>query len=352
MLLRGMAADEVFITGAGFSRAISDRMPLLRGMSKDVLPVDILSDPALSDLVGNFELILTYLAEDHPWLSVPDNLKNRAQFLEASHALARVILRAQGGVLSKPIPTWLESLVDAWHDKKVTVITFNYDTLVEKAYTQVVQPLSLRQADHSEVYGISVPDIRSRTSSAFGREARETFRYLKLHGSVNWCYSGAPTFYGETIYDLQIQSGWNEWGAEPEDDLERKAPEKVHLVVPPTTTKSALFNNELVRNQWRLARTVVEGADAIYCLGYSLPETDQMVRYLLGTLPAGKLIVPVDTSASVGRRYSRLLKRHRIPGDYVGMKDPIPRFVEDWATGRLKTGTPIRSRGGTPRRSR
>lgn len=345
-----MTPDEVFITGAGFSRAISDHMPLLRGMSDRVFPADMLADPALTSLVPNFELLLTYLAEDNPWLSESANLSNRARFLSASRALARVILGAEADALTNPLPSWLDSLIKEWHERQVTVITFNYDTLVEKAYTATIPPLPLHTRDHQEIYGIPVPDIRSRMSSRYGREARETFRYLKLHGSVNWCYSGAQMFFGETIYDLQIREGWSSASAEPEDDLETKAPEKVHLVVPPTTTKSALFNNEVVRSQWRLARTVVESARAIYCLGYSLPETDQMVRYLLGTMPTGKLIVPVDTSSSVATRYARLLKPHRVTGDYVGVKDPIPRFVKDWTDGRLKNTVYTRSRGGTPRR--
>jgi hypothetical protein len=249
------------------------------------------------------------------------------------------------------MPDWLERLVQEWHERKSTVITFNYDTLVEKAYTASVQAEQLSAPDHQELYAVPVPDIRSRMSSLYSRTSRDTFRYLKLHGSVNWCYSGAPSFFGETIYDLQIESGWNALSAETEDDLEHKAPEKVHLVVPPTTAKSDLFNNEVVRSQWRLARTAVESADTVYCLGYSLPETDQMVRYLLGTLPAPKLVVPVDTAATVGSRYARLLRPLTVTGDYVGLPAPIPNFVDDWTRGRVKTTVYMRSRGSkTPRR--
>jgi len=347
-----MSASEVFLTGAGFSRAISSRMPLLRGMSDTVFSKEVLAEPELAGLASNFELVLTYLAEDNPWLSEEANLTNRARFLSASRSLARVILAAQAQTLSAPMPPWLQLLINEWHQRQVTVITFNYDTLIEKAYTATIHAAQLRRPDHQEIYGVPVPDIRSRMSSQYGREFRETFRYLKLHGSVNWCYSGAPSFFGETIYDLQILPGWGPASADPEDDLDRKAPEKVHLVVPPTSTKSALFNNEIVRSQWRLARSAIESAASIYCLGYSLPETDQMVRYLLGTAPSGKLIVPVDTSAAVASRYKRLLKPHRVTGDYVGMIEPIPTFVTDWTSGRLKTNLHVRSRGGTPRRKR
>jgi hypothetical protein len=52
------SGSEVFITGAGFSRAISDQMPLLRGLSDRVLSRDLLADPALTGLTKNFELVV------------------------------------------------------------------------------------------------------------------------------------------------------------------------------------------------------------------------------------------------------------------------------------------------------
>jgi len=148
-------------------------------------------------------------------------------------------------------------------------------------------------------------------SSRFGFEPRDTFKYMKLHGSVNWCYSGARSFYGETIYNTGIENGWGPGSVDPANDLEQKAPEKVHLVIPPTTAKSSLFNNEVVRSQWRLAPKYVEAAGTIFCLGYSLPEADMMIRFLLATSTPGKTIVPVNTR-DVGRRYRRILAQHRI----------------------------------------
>jgi hypothetical protein len=237
---------------------------------------------------------------------------------------------------------WLGQLIRKWYDDRATVITFNYDTLVEKAYTEVLRQVV--DTDHIDLYAIPVTDIRTRTR-LYGRRITPTMRYLKLHGSVNWCYSGAASFFGETIYDLYIEPGWGAASAELEDDLEQKAPEKVHLVVPPTTSKSALFNNEIVRSQWRIARTALEDATVIYCLGYSLPETDQMVRYLLSTLPGSKLVVPVDIKKNVATRYARLLKPHRVVSDYVGIKDPIPAFVSDWLAGAVSVTSPVETRG-------
>jgi len=129
-------------------------------------------------------------------------------------------------------------------------------------------------------------------------------------------------------------------------------PDQSPTLLPPTTSKSALFNNEIVRSQWRIARTALEDASVIYCLGYSLPETDQMVRYLLSTLAGSKLVVPVDTQKAVATRYARLLKPHRVVSNYVGTKDPIPTFVSDWLAGTVSTDAQVETRASPlPKRS-
>jgi hypothetical protein len=37
-----------------------------------------------------------------------------------------------------PIPDWLRSLISFWHESKASIVTFNYDRLVESAYEETV----------------------------------------------------------------------------------------------------------------------------------------------------------------------------------------------------------------------
>src|SRR5438270_888841 len=111
---------EAFLIGAGFSRAISAAMPILADLSPEAFPTD-LRDQLSAALGDDFETQITYLAEDHPWLTAADVLRNRAQFLEASARIARTLLHQQSIALSRPMPTWLEQLMKLWHERKSDV---------------------------------------------------------------------------------------------------------------------------------------------------------------------------------------------------------------------------------------
>ena len=85
--------NDVFLLGAGFSKAISDRMPVLReltGIMRERVPVPAEKEPAAA-FTGDFESWLTYLSTSHPWLTEANNLRNRALFLELSSRLQEVL---------------------------------------------------------------------------------------------------------------------------------------------------------------------------------------------------------------------------------------------------------------------
>jgi NAD-dependent SIR2 family protein deacetylase len=322
---------DAFLLGAGFSKAICDRMPTLAELSTEIVPPGALAILD-RDFGPDLETWLTYLAEDQPWLSQEQVLKNHAEFLGASKSIARVLLRRQAEALASPIPPWLTKLIEYWHENQCAVITLNYDTLVEKAYMAVIPGGG--RPDHHEIYTASVPEIAWRLGMGGTRPRVEpTLRLMKLHGSINWCYSGQPSFYGETIWDLGLNSGmgspWSAWAAEPEDDLSVKAPDKVNLIVPPTSTKSQFFQNEMVRHQWRNAYEELTRADAVYCIGYSLPVTDQLVRFMLATASGPLDVVPVNTDLAAFDRYRDLLPSHKVDAAYVGGADPISRLVSE-----------------------
>jgi hypothetical protein len=73
---------DIFLLGAGFSRAVFNGMPLMKelseGLRKTIHPINRRLLRSEDDL----EMWLTYLAQSHPWLTEAQNLRNRAQFLE------------------------------------------------------------------------------------------------------------------------------------------------------------------------------------------------------------------------------------------------------------------------------
>jgi hypothetical protein len=106
--------------------------------------------------------------------------------------------------------------------------------------------------------------------------------------------------------------------------------DKERLVVPPVLEKSSLYMNDILRRQWELAREEIQGTDAVTCVGYSLPETDLAVRYLLSTaFPSVEYlnIVDIDESGRVERHY-----RDMIPGTTVSARWTGQSAVADFVS--------------------
>ncbi len=111
--------------------------------------------------------------------------------------------------------------------------------------------------------------------------------------------------------------------------VQRDLPDKVPLVIPPTTDKSAWFNNELVRGQWLILGKRLRDAERMICVGYSLPPTDSLVHSLLATTCIDREVVIVNSSAKAPEHYAGLLPGARISDEYAG----IPNAIEVFASG-------------------
>jgi hypothetical protein len=179
---------------------------------------------------------------------------------------------------------------------------------------------------HQGLYAIPVLRLESRLRSDWN--LRKFYpRLLKLHGSVNWWYSGAPSFAGESLFDSGVTPGWSIEAADNADALFEDALEKVPFIVPPTNTKSVFFRNEAIRAQWRVAAKALEAAETIYLLGYSLPDGDNLVRTFLASTSAGKRLVPVDIDTAVVGRL-RQFRRHQVDADFIKPDRPLAFFAE------------------------
>lgn len=344
---------NVFILGAGFSKAISGEMPLVQDLPAILKPYhwrDEL-DALLERLNNNVEHLLTYLASDAPFLSEVANLRNRADFLEASRSLGYAIATCEDRAIrdNPDCPAWLTTLVGLWDAAKTVVLTFNYDVLVEKAYESLGPDDDGHQRQRSQLYVMPVAIHQSRTGFAIlGGDRRDTLSLHKLHGSYNWLYSGSERFYGETIFYFPGNDGWV-----PDNYIEEsyyKVPDKVPLIVPPTTDKSPFFSNESVRAQWERAAFELEFVPDVYLIGYSLPETDMLVRFLLSGLKRDTRVHLVNR---LGRQPGRtdgevrdeFIARHHailpidaswLNADWVRVEeDVLPAFVEAFERGAV-----------------
>ncbi len=333
---------DVFILGAGFSKAIDSQMPTMVELGAEVrkrLSDDIdLASAIPASLGDNFELWMTYLSQPQPWLREPDIDLHRSLGGRIRQSIADVIEERTLSASASTAPEWLRRLVLTWHRRQAVIITLNYDTLVERVVRdfQVSEKISWLYPD--DIYPPYFADILSRTGGGiWGNDDPQTFQLLKLHGSVNWHYSGREVFYGETIFFSAVP----EFGPAADEavrdadtsKLRDLAADKETLLIPPVSEKTTYFNNETVRGLWKDAAAALRDAAACHFIGYSLPISDLGMHFFLaGNRPDADIPVHVvDIDANVLERYRNFLDRPDIGSDYVGTDDPVARFACKYA---------------------
>ena len=287
-------AHDVVILGAGFSRSLSGTMPLTDELGDQLLGYlnQRFNEPMPRPFTGGmFELWLSRLAEDQPFLWPDENLEQRATYSRCATYLADVleerVLSCLDDALAQP---WLAPMLGAYHARRSTLITFNQDTLVERA----VEAAQLRSwnANDMDTFGAQPPiawqDITGAMPSPhqrggwYGAAPKDTFRLLKLHGSTNWYWrSGDRT--GATIVAWWLHGTAKGEAAQPNEEAAkaRLLPGHIPFAVPPTSAKSAYYDNPLTEALWREARNQLQVSKSVAIVGYSLPATDTVTTNLV-----------------------------------------------------------------------
>jgi len=143
--------------------------------------------------------------------------------------------------------------------RRDTIITFNYDTLVEDSLHHLGTPFSYGfYNDHDD------PLVDFDKFAQCVRDGTKAVEVLKLHGSVNWGIADPVKnnlrVFG-TFVDL-LQSG------------------NKPILVPPTWRKG-WGRGHPVTTVWDAAVSALGTATRIIILGYSIPQTDIHFKYLL-----------------------------------------------------------------------
>ena len=273
--------NHAVVLGAGFSYAMSSkRMPLTDTLGNEItdrLRSEGSDVPALFS-GGRFELWLSRLAEPQPYLDDVANARNHALFLRISVLVREVLLEAQNRALEEPLPWTFQRLIGMWHGKQSSVLTFNYDTLVERA---IESQWRMDWEARRLVRGFHVIEDRPPTFSTgpFREGPASSFRLIKLHGSVDTFWVAGDST-GATINRLGGLTRWNP-GADPSEVRRLRLPGRVPFIVPPAAAKSAFYANPLTRQLWRDASEALGSADRVDIVGYSLPATDLVTSAML-----------------------------------------------------------------------
>jgi len=330
-------SEDVFILGAGFSKAISEHMPTLAELSEiirqrmDELFLEKEKPP--EEMTKNIEILLSYLAQNHPWLTKAQQLRNKAAFLELSKIIGDELKKKQENSNQQNLPEWFSKLVHSWQDKQTDVITFNYDTLIEKEAVTI--EARIIDSEHSsqiyldDLWPVTISPAFLRMGGGYTDTGHHTFHLFKMHGSIDWYYSGSAKYYGEPIYTI------NHRHSNP-DEMRAAIRDKTPLIIPPTLDKTAFFNNETVQNIWGFAGQALRGARRIFCLGYSFPVSDMMARFFILTNQSyGNVeFYWVNIAEHQGDLKDMLPLSYRINTQYR-RDDAISVFTEDYINGDL-----------------
>ena len=326
---------DVFILGAGFSKAIHSKMPTLKELSHEVINrlhrLDFTIPTPLNEMEKNIELWITYLSQRQPWLTEYDNDYNRSLAGRIRNLIFEVI-DERTSLASKSItPAWLSELIETWHHKQATVISLNYDTLIERTAKNVRVSDKVKRILAKQMYPPYFADVQARSGVGLWGEGKiDTFLFLKLHGSINWYYSGRDDFWGETIlYSEDLPSGHEVW---QEKCFRRpQSQDKEPLIIPPVLEKTTYFNNETVKKLWQEAGFELKNATRVYIVGYSLPTSDiGMLFFFKNHSPENSTPVHViDINQELVNRYRSLLN-WEFKTEFVQSKNPVERFVHSY----------------------
>ena len=194
--------------------------------------------------------------------------------------------------------------------EKNTILTFNYDDIVETSLRHMKIPYS---------YGFkpAIVDAMENRINPSG------LKVLKLHGSTTWGM-------------LPDRPGVLQVFTEPEALIDRKG---VPVIVPPTWNK--IITRELI-DVWRQAVEALSKATKIIVIGFSMPPTDLHFKYLLAAGMRENLslreVVFVDPSPSIETRARTLFAPREVDKGNV-------RFVQRTVQGLISNMTESDARG-------
>lgn len=207
----------------------------------------------------------------------------------------------------------LGKLGDAGSDAKNTILSFNYDLLVETAASRLGLGVDYSVGDR-------VVDHRSSKTGEIGAAVP----LLKLHGSVNWAFNG----------DRQL--------CVFEDYKSLRDAGQIPLLVPPTWRKTFTDHFELI---WQRAVVALRTATRICIVGFSMPETDIHFRYLLcaglrDNISLRKILFVDPNVGHLRQRIERLFRAELITRGTIELRqETIQRTVLD-ETAMRKLGRP------------
>ena len=131
----------------------------------------------------------------------------------------------------------------------------------------------------------------------------DSFRRLKLHGSLSWYWSPGDAT-GATLQRWRLPGTFGHPIEDEAEDRRRVLPGRVPFIVPPAALKSEHLKSPIVRELWRRADESFRQASRVIFLGYSLPNADRSFGGMLADAlrGSGTVVEVVDRAPKLSAR--------------------------------------------------
>ena len=183
-------------------------------------------------------------------------------------AMAKVI--AAGLLKSKSVhKTLVKNLSDKNLLSSTSFISTNYDISIDNALA------TYKNCKFGETVNYGV-DFANYEQGGWAKPKLDATKLLKIHGSLNWLYCPACN-------DLKItpfKKGMTRIIDNPGETLCKSCESPMSpVVIPPTFYKD--MSNVFLSTVWNRAEAALRKADQVVFCGYSFPDADMHIKYLL-----------------------------------------------------------------------
>ena len=233
---------DVFLLGAGFSKAVCPTMPTMNELFELLEPligqVDGFSQEAYHYAAGDLEKLLAYYAVRSPSDDSIEVLRKQrvTAIVErriGEHLWTQELSGAIGGLdanftaIDGLNPNGVK-LVAKWRKQRSHVLTANYDMLVERMDKAMLNNTAL------SLYPIVITSALSRRGhDPRGLTETNGLTLYKLHGSISW-YKSADESRSSPIYGVSSEDAMFDVGGNLSGDL-KLVGDKRRFIVPPGT---------------------------------------------------------------------------------------------------------------------
>ena len=224
------------------------------------------------------------------------------------------------------------------HKKDITIITTNWDTILEGYLKR-----------NNITYDLGLNDIYYKFDDVAKnpRLSSKAIKLIKVHGSINWfrCLNcGTLSIIEKSEYSKYL---FDDKSEEICISCKTKSHENEVLLQPeiitPTMIKS--IDNQLYKNLWKTARNELMKADKIIFIGYSFPVADYEFRHLLqksipNTAKIDVVLYKYDDPNLIQngneylkqllpeKRFKDAFHQNKIDFDYEGFKDYFGKYID------------------------